>query len=156
MRPIRLAGAGEVILAMTDSGAVTDIPVPGNQQQAGARKQKRKWSAGTTGAPKHSPPSRPKDSAGAESAALGSCPSCGAEVREQKKSYSCSAWKEGCKFVIWKTIAGKRISARTAKTLLAKGQTGLLKGFKSKAGKPFDARLKLIDGQVRFDFGSSR
>ena len=77
---------------------------------------------------------------------------CGAEVREQPKSYSCSGWKQGCKFVIWKTIAGKRISGRTAKTLLAKGQTGQLKGFKSKAGKPFEARLKLVDGEVQLDF----
>ena len=79
---------------------------------------------------------------------------CAAEVREQPRSYSCSGWKQGCKFVIWKTIAGKRISGRTAKTLLAKGQTRQLKGFKSKAGKPFAARLKLVDGEVQLDFSS--
>ena len=37
---------------------------------------------------------------------------------------------------------------------LRKGRSPLLKGFKSKAGKPFDARLKLEDGAVRFDFES--
>jgi len=69
----------------------------------------------------------------------------------QSKSYSCSGWKQGCKFVIWKKIAGKRISAPMAKTLLAKGHTRQLKGFKSKAGKLFEARLKLIDGKVELD-----
>ena len=89
-----------------------------------------------------------------ESAGLGSCPLCGAEVQEQPKSFSCSGWKAGCKFAIWKTIAGKKISTRMAKTLLTKGQTNRLKGFKSKTGKSFDARLKLVDGKVQFDFSS--
>ena len=84
----------------------------------------------------------------------GNCPRCGRPVIRGNRGYGCSAWKEGCKFVIWKTIAGKRISGRTAKTLLSKGVTGWLKGFKSKAGKPFEARLQLVDGEVRLDFAS--
>ena len=51
-------------------------------------------------------------------------------------------------------MAGKRISAATARKLLRDGETSLLKGFKSKAGKPFHARLKLEDGEVKFDFDS--
>jgi len=35
---------------------------------------------------------------------------------------------------------------------LRRGRGPLLKGFKSKAGKAFDARLKLENGAVRFDF----
>jgi DNA topoisomerase-3 len=53
---------------------------------------------------------------------------------------------------VWKTIAGKRISATMAQTLVRKGRTALLKGFKSKAEKPFDARLKVDNGEVRFEF----
>ena len=53
---------------------------------------------------------------------------------------------------IWKSISGKRISVRTAKTLLRDGKTAELKGFKSKSGQPFSARLKLIDGKVNLDF----
>lgn len=71
---------------------------------------------------------------------------------EQPKSYSCSRWKEGCKLTIWKTISGKRITVNMAKTLLRDGQTGVLKGFKSKAGKAFDARLKFQDGKVELEF----
>jgi DNA topoisomerase-3 len=51
-------------------------------------------------------------------------------------------------------MAGKRISTRTARALLRRGRSALLTGFKSKSGKAFDARLKLEQGAVRFDFGS--
>jgi DNA topoisomerase III len=86
---------------------------------------------------------------------IGDCPKCGAPVVETKKAYGCSAWKEsGCKFAIWKTVAGKRVSEAQAKQLLANGRTSQLKGFKSKAGKPFSAALALdADHRVRLDFG---
>jgi len=83
---------------------------------------------------------------------LGACPLCKAAVVEGPKSYSCSGWKAGCKFTIWKTIAGKAITASTARVLLRDGKSSLLKGFQSKAGKPFEARLKLADGKVEFEF----
>jgi DNA topoisomerase III len=90
--------------------------------------------------------------AGFAPAALGPCPLCGSGVVEQAKSYGCSGWKQGCRFAVWKTIAGKAIGVRTAQSLLKRGHTPLLKGFRSKAGKPFEARLKLEGGEVRFDF----
>ena len=74
---------------------------------------------------------------------------------EQLKSYSCTRWRDGCKFTIWKKIAGKTISAATAKALLGQGKTRLLKGFKSRAGKRFEARLKLDGTDVKFDFQAS-
>jgi DNA topoisomerase-3 len=73
---------------------------------------------------------------------------------ETKKSYGCSSWKVGCRFAIWKNISGKRISASQARQLLTKGRTGQLKGFKSKAGKPYAAALVLDDEhKVRLEFG---
>jgi DNA topoisomerase-3 len=150
-RPIELAGAGQVILALTRTGEVTEIAAPTPEQQAGEIKRKRSGSARSR---KRSTGSGKEDSVATASTTLGNCPLCAAEVREQPKSYSCSGWKQGCKFVIWKKIAGKRISGPMAKTLLAKGQTKQLKGFKSKAGKPFEARLKLVDGKVQLDFSS--
>jgi DNA topoisomerase-3 len=84
---------------------------------------------------------------------LGKCPLCGKDVTESQKGYCCSGWKEGCKFVIWKEIAGKKITAGQAKEMLQKGRTGMIKGFKSKNGKEFDAALILgKDGKVGFDF----
>jgi len=85
---------------------------------------------------------------------LGTCPKCGAPVVETKKAYSCSAWKKsGCDFAIWKQISGKRLSESQAKQLLTRGRTGQLKGFRSKAGKPYSAAL-VLDGErkVRLEF----
>jgi DNA topoisomerase-3 len=85
---------------------------------------------------------------------LSVCPRCDAAVVEQAKYFGCGAWRQGCKFAIWKTIAGKRITAKTARELLQQGKTDLLQGFVSaKSGKQFDARLKLESGEVRFEFG---
>jgi DNA topoisomerase-3 len=79
---------------------------------------------------------------------LGACPLCSSAVIENSKAYSCCA----CSFVIWKTIASKKISAATAQVLMSKRQTRTLKGFRSKAGKPFEASLILKDGKVSFNF----
>ncbi len=81
---------------------------------------------------------------------IGKCPVCGADIVEAEKGYHCHG--EGCDFVIWKTVAGKKISSSVAKELLSKGVTGVVKGFKSKEGKNFDASLRLQDGRVVFDF----
>lgn len=83
---------------------------------------------------------------------LGQCPLCNRDVIESTKGYGCSGYKQGCKFMIWKEIAGKKITEKQARDLLQKGQTALLKGFKSKAGKDFDAILVLRDGKVKFEF----
>ncbi len=96
--------------------------------------------------------SSPQPEAGFGSVALGACPLCGSDVVEQEKSFGCSGWKQGCKFAIWKTIAGKAIGVRTVQALLKKGRSPLLSGFQSKAGNRFEAHLKLEDGQVRFEF----
>jgi len=85
---------------------------------------------------------------------LGACPKCGSPVVETKKAFSCSAWKtSGCDFAIWKQVSGKRLSEHQARELLRKRRTGRLKGFKSKAGKPYAAALELDrDHRVRLDF----
>jgi len=89
---------------------------------------------------------------------LGVCPKCGSAVVETKKAYGCSGWKtSGCDFAIWKQISGKRLSEAQAKQLLSRGHTDQLKGFRSKAGKPYSAALKLDgDHRVRLDFGGPR
>ena len=139
-----------VILYLTDSGAVTEIPVPNRPPSGGfvpkegrrPSPEKRKGSR-----------SRPAESPAVESSvSFGPCPLCGSEVVEKPKSYSCRGYQHGCKFVIWKSIAGKRIGVRTAQSLLREGKTAILKGFKSRAGKPFEARLKVDQGEIRFDF----
>jgi DNA topoisomerase-3 len=152
-----------VVLSLTNAGELTEIPVPkGRPQQPqssasrkpaksrtkpGSRRRARDANSGGI------PPAGEKASE-KPAGALGPCPLCGSDVIEQAKSYSCSGWRSGCKFAIWKMIAGKRISARTAQALLRRGRSQVLKGFKSKSGRAFDARLKLDQGEVRFDFES--
>ena len=83
---------------------------------------------------------------------IGVCPICGKPIRENSKAYGCTGYKDGCSFVIWKEIAGNKITSSQAKALLEKGITSKIKGFKSKSGKSFDAYLKLEDGKVAFSF----
>jgi DNA topoisomerase-3 len=73
-------------------------------------------------------------------------------VFSQTKSYSCSRWREGCTFKIWKEMAGAPIAPSTAELLLRDGKTGVLTGFRSKAGRPFSARLAVREGRVTFEF----
>ena len=86
---------------------------------------------------------------------IGPCPSCGKGVVERGKVFGCSAWREtGCAFKVWKVKSGKKLTASQVKALLAKGRTAPIKGFKSKAGRPFTAALKLnTDHEAVFDFG---
>lgn len=88
---------------------------------------------------------------------LGPCPVCGTgKVVGGKKAWGCSRWREGCRLTIWKTVAGKKITETQAKLLLAGKTTSVLKGFKSKAGKAFSARLRLQGDQVAFVFAAAR
>ncbi len=82
----------------------------------------------------------------------GVCPLCGAPVRENSRAYFCARWQESCPLTVWKEVAGKKLTLGQVQMLLQKGQTSLLKGFKSKKGKIFAARLKLDKGKVVFDF----
>lgn len=85
---------------------------------------------------------------------LGNCPICQGEIRDFPKSYSCTRWKEGCGFTIWKIVAKKKLSLVQIKSLITIQKTDLIKGFKSKAGRPFKAYLHLNkEGKVEFEFG---
>lgn len=90
--------------------------------------------------------------AGDSENSLGPCPVCGGDVVVGKKAYGCSNWRNGCRFVVWKTIAQKEMTPDIVQQLLQTQVTGVISGFTSKAGKPFDAKLKVIDGKVKFDF----
>src|SRR6266516_4885080 len=83
---------------------------------------------------------------------LGPCPRCGAEtgeiIKENSRAYGCTSWKSreepGCGYVIWKRVAGRTITPEVARQLIENGRTNeVLSGFRSKAGKPFRARLVL-------------
>jgi DNA topoisomerase III len=89
---------------------------------------------------------------------LGPCPRCGETIRENSRAYGCTSWKSkeepGCGFVIWKRVAGRTITPEIARQLLEEGRTrDVLSGFRSRAGKPFRARLVLNEeGKTEFEF----
>jgi DNA topoisomerase-3 len=85
---------------------------------------------------------------------FGECPKCRSKLLERFKSYSCT--NKDCDFSIWKTIAGRLLAREEFDELLAKRSIGPLQGFRSKAGKRFNAVLKLTDEhKTEFDFDAT-
>ena len=50
--------------------------------------------------------------------------------------------------LVWKEFMGKKISSKDAIKLL-EGKEVLLKGLKSKAGKKFNAKVRLENGRLK-------
>lgn len=81
------------------------------------------------------------------------CPICHqGKIVARKSFYGCSNYRAGCKFTVSKTIASKKLSPNQVKDLCQNGVTKEMKGFKSKKGTSFSAKLKLDQGKVVFDF----
>ena len=80
------------------------------------------------------------------------CPRCGGTINENYKKFQCSK----CEFSIWKIIASRRIENEEVEELFRTRSIGPLQGFRSRAGRPFAAMLKLRDDlSVDLDFGRS-
>lgn len=88
---------------------------------------------------------------------IGKCPVCGTgRMADKKTFYGCSEYQNGCSFVIFKTISEKKLTEKNIKDLLEKKATSTIKGFKSKNGKPFEAKLivSLPEKKVKFQFNN--
>lgn len=84
---------------------------------------------------------------------LGTCPKCGGNVTDKGKFYGCSNYKtKDCKFSLPKTWSKKKLPQKSLKELLTKGETSEIKGFVSKNGNKFNAKLILKDNQLKFKF----
>ena len=83
---------------------------------------------------------------------LGKCPVCGSNVVRGKQSYGCMGYGNGCQFRVGISICKKTIPKTELIRLLSGGSTIKMRGFISKAGKSFEARLILKDGAAVFDF----
>ena len=92
-----------------------------------------------------------------EKPSLGSCPLCkNGKILSAEKNWYCSRYKDGCSFTLWKNVSGAKLSDTDLQQLLA-GKTTRPKKMKSKAGKEFSARLKLLqDGKVDFIFDKKK
>lgn len=88
---------------------------------------------------------------------VGTCPACGADLIEREKSYSCANWKTtGCKYTIWRDVAGHAITRQEVQTLLT-GGTITISG-RGRSGKRFQARATLTreTGHVDLEFVGDR
>lgn len=86
---------------------------------------------------------------------IGKCPICNKDMLQSQKSWYCAGYaaEPKCSFTIWKNICGKTISDSEARKLLTTGKSGLIKGFKSKQGKTFNAYLVIkSDYTIGFEF----
>jgi DNA topoisomerase III len=101
------------------------------------------------------------------------CPNCGGVVKENYRRFACTgaagqspgtgisdgAAGDGCGFSITKIPAGRAFETAEADAFLRDRKIGPLEGFRSKAGWPFTAELKLVhddeinNWKLEFDFG---
>jgi DNA topoisomerase III len=90
------------------------------------------------------------------------CPHCGGVVKENYRRFTCTGKSgdgEGCGFSIGKIPGGRSFELNEVEEFLANKKIGPLEGFRSKAGWPFTAELKLVfDDEIKnwkleFDFG---
>ncbi|MGH8796620.1 MAG: DNA topoisomerase III, partial [Caldimonas sp.] len=90
------------------------------------------------------------------------CPNCGGVVKENYRRYACTGKpgaSDACGFSISKIPGGRAFELDEVERFLADKKIGPLEGFRSKAGWPFTAEIKLAyDDEIRnwkleFDFG---
>ncbi len=83
------------------------------------------------------------------------CPNCGGVVKENYRRFAC----EKCDFSITKIPGGRSFELAEVEQFLKDKKIGPLDGFRSKAGWPFTAELKLAfddeinNWKLEFDFG---
>jgi len=99
------------------------------------------------------------------------CPNCGGTVKENYRRYTCIGYPqgkagdashtpvEGCGFSISKIPGGRAFELAEVEAFLRDKRIGPLEGFRSKAGWPFTAEMKLVrdeelhNWKLEFDFG---
>ena len=89
------------------------------------------------------------------------CPLCGGEIVQTPFGFGCANYSKddpkSCRFSIGK-MAEKSLTESQVKELLTNGRTGTIRGFKSKTGKKFNARVALNRDEggkvtgLKFDF----
>jgi len=84
-----------------------------------------------------------------------SCPRCRqGTLVEGKRGWGCSRWREGCGFVIWFEVAGRRISDAELGELVSKGKTRKRK-WPAAGGAERSARL-VLDLEAPRDAGAAK
>ena len=92
------------------------------------------------------------------SGGMGNCRRCGSQVMGNARGFRCSRSQDpSCTFQLPRMIAGRELTAPQVTSLLARGRTGLLRGFRARTGRRFAAYLVLdAEGRVSFQFPARR
>lgn len=83
------------------------------------------------------------------------CPNCNSQAKLYPKLLACKNPAQSCDFKIWRTISQKELTDKQLIALTEKGETGYIKGFVSKKGSKYEAKLLLKDkktGALEFQF----
>jgi DNA topoisomerase-1 len=146
-RPVRGRGTKRVSTKSADSGAVREKTPRAKRsgKQSAVQAKPEPNAAGT------------RKRSGEAAAASALCPACKAGFvrlpQEDARFYGCSGYASGCRFTVWRTIAGRELKPAEIAALCKDGRTGKLSGFVSKTGRGFEASLVLnAEGRVEFAF----
>ena len=66
---------------------------------------------------------RSSDRATIDQQKLGDCPRCGQPVIQGKRGFGCSAWRDGCQFILWPTYKDHQLDMQQLRSLLQHGVT---------------------------------
>ncbi|GKW45701.1 type IA DNA topoisomerase [Planococcus sp. NCCP-2050] len=81
------------------------------------------------------------------------CPRCQkGKIVFRRGSFNCTEYENGCKQSFPAIFAKKRLTAKQIEYLCTKGKTPVIKGFVSKNGKKFSAKLVLEEGKIKMEF----
>ncbi len=85
---------------------------------------------------------------------IATCPVCKeGEIVGHSKGYRCTNLRKGCSFSLALNILGKYIPPEQIAKMAESGETDIIKGFTSKNGKQFSARLSYTEaGKLQFKF----
>lgn len=80
------------------------------------------------------------------------CPKCGKPITVGTKGWSCSGWKEGCKFVIWDEFSHKKLTTSEKEQLILNGRTDKpVKNLQKNNGEKYDCVL-ILDSDKKVTF----
>lgn len=80
------------------------------------------------------------------------CPSCNSQLVMTAKACNCT----GCKFKIWLEFRGKKLTQKQIETIIGKGKSGEIKGFKSKKNDSTYSMILILKdketGELGFEY----
>lgn len=93
---------------------------------------------------------KPKTGSGSEKKepVILKCPKCGrGEIKKGKTAWGCTLYRKSCDFLIPMEIQGKKLTQKQVETLVLKGRTGKISGFRTEEGETFSGVIALDENK---------